>query len=395
MKNPFFLEVEVKMVKWHHSRNMEFRLGSLARNHVGWPRSWVESGVLDLWIHRNIGRPQREGIRHWNQVSKNSARWSIVSFTCQCFCGLRFWSIWSSLITSFLVKTRVETVLAQEFANVVIQKPHISKAHAVLEPLGEIWLPISGWKNWWMTDWCLALQLRLVAGTLSIQVLQGSALCFPKSETTVSSDHLSDPAMACGTCHGIHGIHGISSGPGHFRERHLGQRTSIGQWDPSGASPLWQSLLPAGRAPRGTPGTLHGLKKAPEIWCIATWRGSRIIRFSSHNHHFPPKNMDGFQPEIHGFSQKESTWFFPWFSPKRSWFSKFLHPKNHGFQSMLQRIQRLRRLTQPTRKRWSMKSDQLKKLEKLLGVAEGYLRILTGDISISSSFHHNWRYIDN
>ena len=25
----------------------------------------------------------------------------------------------------------------------VIQKPHISKAHAVLEPLGEIWLPIS------------------------------------------------------------------------------------------------------------------------------------------------------------------------------------------------------------------------------------------------------------
>jgi hypothetical protein len=62
---------------------------------------------------------------------------------------------------------------------------------------------------------------------------------------------------------------------------------------------------------------------------------------------------------------------------------------------MLQRIQRLRRLTQPTRKRWSMKSDQLKKLEKLLGVAEGYVRILTGDISISSSFHHNWRYIDN
>jgi len=42
-----------------------------------------------------------------------------------------------------LVKTRVETVFAQEFANVVIQKPHISKAHAVLEPLGEIWLPIS------------------------------------------------------------------------------------------------------------------------------------------------------------------------------------------------------------------------------------------------------------
>jgi len=34
-----------------------------------------------------------------------------------------------------------------------------------------------------------------------------------------------------------------------------------------------------------------------------------------------------------------------------------------------------------------MKSDQLKKLEKLLGVAEGYVRILTGDISISSSFN--------
>ncbi|CAL1156953.1 unnamed protein product [Cladocopium goreaui] len=82
----------------------------------------------------------------------------------------------------------------EEFANVVIQKPHISKAHAVLE---------------------------LVAGTLSIQ------------DTSVNGTWVNEHRLANGIRVELHPFDKVS-------------------------------FLPAGHpgAPRGTPGTLHGLKKA-------------------------------------------------------------------------------------------------------------------------------------
>ena len=93
-----------------------------------------------------------------------------------------------------------------------------------------------------------------------------------------------------------------------------------------------------------------------------------------------------------GFPKKKAHGFSHVFPQKDHGFLSFCNQKIMGFlingcSNECNESNGSGGLTQPTRKRWSMKSDQLKKLEKLLGVAEGYVRILTGDISISSSFN--------